>query len=391
MERFWQKIAWISQISWSDGLIAFGIFFLFISASILFSKYMPKLLKVLIQRSKSEIDGALLISFRKPLSLVLMASGLFLSLSYLPVPRSAMYGVTRIYSSLTTLAIGWGFYLFCNTIGLFFHQVHDHFDLQFNNILIPFLTKIGKFLVVVFTAVAILDQWNYHVTGLITGLGIGGLAIAMAAKDTLSNFFGGLVIITDAPFTIGELIQSGTIEGIVEDINFRSTKIRTADQALVTVPNSTLANQPITNMSRIGKRRVTITASLSPASNNAQLDRCLSDLRELLGGGNDIYSEGQLVYVDKISQTGIDLSIQFFTKTIDFNEWTQIKEKYNLAILHIFEQEGLDLAAVPLILGDKTAAELPKNMRRPQAAKPESTDDTVNPAMRTQSHSTDTH
>ncbi|CAM3167142.1 mechanosensitive ion channel family protein [Sporolactobacillus spathodeae] len=385
MERFLQKIDWLTQISWTDGLIALLIISVFFLSAYIFSKYMPKLLSHITKKSQIAIDQALLASFRKPIVLILLATGLFLAFSYLPIPASGMSLITRFYHSLATVSIGWGFYLFSNTINIFFAHVHDRYDLQFNTIIIPFLSKIAKFVVVIFTAVAILDQWNYHVTGLITGLGIGGLAIAMAAKDTLSNFFGGLVIITDAPFTIGELIQSGTIEGIVEDINFRSTRIRTADQALVTVPNSTLANQPITNMSRLGKRRVLIHTPLEINTSSQQLQNCLSRIRQLLSVNDAIYEDGQMVWLDKISSASLDLSIQFFTKTVDFNEWTLIKENFNLAILQILYEEHVELASTRLTQApadEKT----PIKKSQPLVQKPPSAvDDPIEKAMRSRS------
>nr|WP_283163365.1 mechanosensitive ion channel family protein [Sporolactobacillus mangiferae] len=190
----------------------------------------------------------------------------------------------------------------------------------------------------------ILDQWNYHVTGLITGLGIGGLAIAMAAKDTLSNLFGGIVIITDAPFTIGDIIHTGSIEGVVEDINFRSTRIRTADLALVTVPNSTLANAPITNLSKMDKRRIFFNLPISLATNNEQIRRCLERIRQMLDADTDVFQERKNIYLDKIASDNMNLLIDFFLKTTDFDDWMKTKEKYNYAVLEILHDEGIELA-----------------------------------------------
>ena len=97
------------------------------------------------------------------------------------------------------------------------------------------------------------QEWDYRIDGFIAGLGLGGLAFSLAAKDTLSNVFGGLVVILDKPFSIGDWIKTPSVEGTVEDISFRSTKVRTFAQALVTVPNATLANEPVTNWTRMGK------------------------------------------------------------------------------------------------------------------------------------------
>ncbi|MDD9148542.1 mechanosensitive ion channel family protein [Sporolactobacillus sp. CQH2019] len=340
------NFVWLTNITWIDGTIAVAIFLMFILAGKLFSKYFLKFTAKIAKMSKSRIDEALFSAFRKPIIFILVMTGIYLSLSYLPMPAHWKAALSLLYKSAATFSIGWGFFLFSDAIGIFFNRMGDRFDLQFNNIIIPFLSKLTKFIVVVLTAALILEQWNYHVTGLITGLGIGGLAIAMAAKDTLSNLFGGFVIITDAPFTIGDLIQTGTIEGVVEDINFRSTRIRTPEQALVTVPNSTLANQPITNLSKMEKRRISLNVQLDLETTNEQLTICIQAVRRLLSDDPQILKDGLMVYLDRITSSSKNLIVQFFIPTTEYEEWMKVKEKYNLAILGLLEKQGISLAKV---------------------------------------------
>ncbi|EST11634.1 mechanosensitive ion channel family protein [Sporolactobacillus laevolacticus] len=339
-----EQFNWILKITWMDGLIAATIFIVFFLARKLFSKYFLTFITRLSKFSSTPIDDALISAFRRPVSFILLFTGIYFALLYLPMPHQWKTMITLLYKSAAIFSIGWGFYIFSDAIGIFFNRMGDRFDLQFNTIIIPFLAKIMKFIVVVMSIAMILDQWNYHVTGLITGLGIGGLAIAMAAKDTLSNLFGGFVIITDAPFTIGDLIHTGSIEGIVEDINFRSTRIRTLDQALVTVPNSTLANQPITNLSKMDKRRVTFNLPLDLDTTNEQIKQCLGKIRQMLATDSEVYEERKYVYLDKITSGSMNLIIDFFVKTTDFEEWMKEKEKYNYAVLEILQDEGVELA-----------------------------------------------
>ncbi|MDN3956854.1 mechanosensitive ion channel family protein [Sporolactobacillus laevolacticus] len=339
-----EQFNWILKITWMDGLIAATIFIVFFLARKLFSKYFLTFITRLSKFSSTPIDDALISAFRRPVSFILLFTGIYFALLYLPMPHQWKTMITLLYKSAAIFSIGWGFYIFSDAIGIFFNRMGDRFDLQFNTIIIPFLAKIMKFIVVVMSIAMILDQWNYHVTGLITGLGIGGLAIAMAAKDTLSNLFGGFVIITDAPFTIGDLIHTGSIEGIVEDINFRSTRIRTLDQALVTVPNSTLANQPITNLSKMDKRRVTFNLPLDLDTTNEQIKQCLGKIRQMLATDSEVYEERKYVYLDKITSGSMNLIIDFFVKTTDFEEWMKEKEKYNYAVLEVLQDEGVELA-----------------------------------------------
>ncbi|WP_238537678.1 mechanosensitive ion channel family protein [Sporolactobacillus vineae] len=338
------QFQWISQITWGSGITALAIFLAFCLGAWAFSRYFPVLIAKMSKLSHGQMDDALITSFRRPIRFILVLTGIYLALAYLPLPGQWKHIVSLFYGSAATFSIGWGFFYFSDAIGVFFSHMGDRFDLQFNTIVIPFLAKLAKFIVVIMTVILILDQWNYHVTGLITGLGIGGLAIAMAAKDTLSNLFGGLVIITDAPFTIGDLIQSGTVEGVVEDINFRSTRIRTADQALVTVPNSTLANQPITNLSRMSKRRISLNIPLDLETPNRKLNRCVTRIRKLLTDDDAVYHEGLMVYLDEITSTSINLMVQFFVHATELDEFLKLKEKFNFAILSLLDEEAIDLA-----------------------------------------------
>ncbi|MCO7126803.1 mechanosensitive ion channel family protein [Sporolactobacillus shoreicorticis] len=339
-----EQLNWILKITWLDGLISIGIFAVFFLVRELFSKYFLKLVSRLSKLSKTPVDDALIGAFRKPVAFILLFAGIYLALMYLPMPHQWKSIATLLFKSSAIFSIGWGFYIFSDAIGIFFHHMGNRYDLQFNTIVIPFLAKIMKFIVVVFTIVMILDQWNYHVTGLITGLGIGGLAIAMAAKDTLSNLFGGFVIITDAPFTIGDLIHTGSIEGFVEDINFRSTRIRTLDQAIVTVPNSTLANSPITNLSKMDKRRISFNLPLDLETTNEQMKRCLGQIRQMLMHDPEVYEERKFIYLDKITSSSMNLLVDFYIKSIDVGEWLKEKEKYTYAVLEILQNEGVELA-----------------------------------------------
>lgn len=368
---------WIKDVTWTNGLTALGIFLFFIVLRKIFNQYFLKIVVKLSRRSQSQIDDKLFVAFQKPAAFFLLITGIYLGLTWLPLPPDWIGFINVIYRSAVIFAVGWGCFTFSDAISLFFDHMGNRFDMKFNEIIIPFLSRIVKVVVAILTISLILEQWNFHVSGLIAGLGIGGLAVAMAAKDTLSNFFGGLVIITDAPFTIGDYIQSGSIEGIVEDINFRSTKIRTMDQSLVTVPNSELANSPITNLSKMDKRRIFFTMPLDLKTSNEQLKKCIAHIREMLSDHPDVDQDGMLVYLDKITSTSIDLMIQFYVRTGDFEQWLKYKEKFNFAFLEIFSEEHVELATIRsqmVFESDQPTVPAPAGSRLTEERRPHSND-----------------
>ena len=189
-----------------------------------------------------------------------------------------------------------------------------------------------------------LQKFNYNVAGLVGGLGLGGLAFALAAKDALSNLFGGAVIITEKPFTIGDWILTPSVEGTVETITFRSTKIRTFAQALVTVPNAKLANESITNWSEMGKRRIVFDLSVTYETPKEKLESIIKKIDYMLKSHPEIHQDTIITKFDKYGVNGLDIYIYFFTKTTVWLDFLKIKEEINYKIMDILDNEGVSLA-----------------------------------------------
>jgi MscS family membrane protein len=156
--------------------------------------------------------------------------------------------------------------------------------------------------------------------------------------------FGGMVIFLDKPFTIGDWISTPSVEGTVEDITFRSTKIRTFAHALVTVPNATLANEPITNWSRMGKRRITFHLGVTYTTSRSKLEKCVQAIRAMLEEHPGIHKETIFVYFERFNESSLDIFLYFFTNTTDWKEYLSIREDVNFKIMQILEQEGVSVA-----------------------------------------------
>lgn len=213
-----------------------------------------------------------------------------------------------------------------------------------DRILIPFLSKSIRFVVVAIAISVVAQEWGYEIGGLVAGLGLGGLAFALAARDAVANIFGGIVIITEKPFSIGDWIETPSVEGTVEDITFRSTRVRTFAQALVTMPNSTLANEPITNWTRMGKRRITFHLGVTYSTPRHKLETSVRRIRNMLEQHPEIDQETLFVHFDKFAGSSLDIFLYFFTKTTDWGKWLEVKEDCNLKIMEILEEEGVSIA-----------------------------------------------
>lgn len=173
--------------------------------------------------------------------------------------------------------------------------------------------------------------------------GLGGLAFALAAQDSLSNLFGGMVIIVDKPFTVGDWISTPSVEGIVEDITFRSTKVRTFAQAIVTVPNSKLANEPITNWAAMGKRQITFHLKVAYSTPRAKLEKCVERIKTTLIEHPDVHKQTIFVVFDRYNDSSLDIFLYFFTITTVWQEFLMVKQDINFKIMRILEEEGVSM------------------------------------------------
>jgi len=327
---------------WKQIGIAAAIFFVFLLIRRVFVRYVLKTVFKLLQRSKTDLDVKLLLAFEGPLKAFIVVLGIYFAFVYLPLTPYQDLLVLKFFRGFIIAIIMWALY---NLIGAYlFEELGSKLGLQIDKILIPFLTKVLRFIVIVLGLSIIAQEWGYNVSGFIAGLGLGGLAFALAAKDAIANIFGGIVIITDKPFSIGDWILTPSVEGTVEDISFRSTKVRTFANALVTVPNATLSNEAITNWTRMGKRRVSFYLGVTYTTTREKLEQCVKEIKDLLVNHPEVHKETIFVHFNDFNDSSLDIFIYFFTVTTVWGEYLRVREDINLKIMRILEGKGVSIA-----------------------------------------------
>lgn len=322
--------------------VPLAIISIFWLLSILFSHFiLPLMLKASL-KTNTDIDEKILIAFAKPARAFILIMGIYLSLRYLPLSYNQDLFLSRCFRSVLIIILAWGTDTLAGTDSVLYEEFKE--KLKIDSILIPFFSKMVRFIIWAMAIVLVAHEWDYDVNGFIAGLGLGGLAFALAAKDALANIFGGIVIIMEKPFSIGDWVQTPSVEGTVEGISFRSTRFRTFDQALVTVPNSTLANEPITNCSRMGKRRIRFSLGIDYATPREKIEKCVQEIREMLQGHPDIHPETILVCLETFNESSLDILLYFFTNTTNWAEYLTAKEDVNYRILDILEKQNVSMA-----------------------------------------------
>ncbi len=230
--------------------------------------------------------------------------------------------------------------------------------------------KIINFIVILIGILLILYFLDVNLTAVLSGLGIGGFAVALAAKDSLANFFGTLSILLGDTFRQGDWIVADGVEGTVVEIGLRVTTVRTFDNALISVPNANLANTDIKNWNKreIG-RRIKMSLGVKYDSKSQDIKNAVKEIREMLLNHpgiatentkiNKIYGQSAkmisyeddkgikntlLVYLDEFSSSSINILVYCFSKTVNWDEWLALKEDIMHKIMEIFEQNNLEFA-----------------------------------------------
>ena len=211
-----------------------------------------------------------------------------------------------------------------------------------------FFLKLAKAVFVLLGLAAVFQEWGFNVAAVLGSLGLVGMAVALGAQDLIKNIFAGLTIFLDRMFEKGNWIRTQDVDGIVEDIGFRATKVRQFDKALVNIPNSKLANEALINFSRMTQRRIYWTIGLEYRTTHDQLRSIISETLEYLHENSDFETDPSktktFVFVDSFGASSIDVMLYCFTKTTKWGEWLAAKEKLAYKIKEIVEHHGASFA-----------------------------------------------
>lgn len=305
-----------------------------------FSKTILNITSNLIFRKNPENGESLKISMQKPLSALFVVLGIFIGL-YINIQKAIILKSFKI--SIILIAC-WAItnYL-SNNLFLLFH-FNKESDNKLNTTAIKFISNILKILIIAFAVVMVISELGYNINGLLAGIGVGGLAISLAAQDAISNLISGFVIIFDKPFIAGDLIQTSSVQGFVEEVTMRSTKIRTLDDSVVTIPNSTLTSDAIINLSRMDKRLISLEIGLVYSTSNELMKKCQNEIENHLINDEKILPTPIRVNFTKLDNSSLNLSITCYADTSDINEYYKILSETNYKIKNIIESNGAEFA-----------------------------------------------
>ncbi len=325
-------------------ILALIVFSVFLFLKVLFRKVVFSILRKITSKTKTEFDDKLLDNIQKPIEFLIVIVGLIVAKNILNLDGQINDIINSIVRSLFIYGVFWIIFSALTPFSDIVNKLTSKFGNELSEDITNFIIKTLKFLVIAIGFVAILQEWGYNISGFLASLGLVGMAFALAAKDTAANLFGSLVIFSDKPFSIGDWIKTPEVEGTIETIGIRSTKVRTFAQALVTVPNAVLANSAILNWSRMGKRRIKMKLGLTYSTSKVQMEKIVSDIRELLANDEDVHQETIHIYFTDFDDSSLGIFCYFFTKTTNWGEYMQVRERLNLELMQIVENNNSSFA-----------------------------------------------
>ncbi len=298
--------------------------------------------KKLTARTRSNLDDVIVDMVEEPIIVALTVAGVLVGLSTLELSASAQGTISGIRQFVIIICITW---LIARLVEAIFTELiaplADKTDTDLDDQLLPLVRKGTKMFVWSLGTIVALNNAGYNVGALIAGLGIGGLALAMAAKDTVSNIFGGFTVFTDKPFVLNDRVCVSGYDGTITEVGIRSTRLKTLAGRIVTIPNSTFSESPVENISMEPSRKVAIDLGLTYDTSPDNLKLAMSILKEI-ATNTDGLEEDVVIGFDAFGDSAMMVKfIYYITRGEDI---MAIKSSINMQILERFNENKLDFA-----------------------------------------------
>jgi len=331
----------------SRWLTAVLILFITLAGRQLLLALFDRLARRFAARTATQLDNLLLEAAEKPAGWLLYTLGIMATVHVLNPPEAIfpLLPLLDHIARILTLSIGaWFLWRLIDGMSAYFRARAAETESTLDDQLVPFITKTLKIFTVITAVLVIAQNMGYSISGLIASLGIGGIAVAMAARDTIANVFGSVMILIDRPFTIGDWIRAGEFEGVVEEIGFRSTRIRTFEHTLVNVPNSLLANMVIDNIDARSKRRIKMRIGLTYGTSPEKMQQAIEGIETLLEQHPGVDQHFKLVKFDDFADSSLSIFLYYFSASKKWPEYLQVRQEVNMQIMHLLDSLGLDFA-----------------------------------------------
>lgn len=250
--------------------------------------------------------------------------------------------ITATYSILLIMAFA---NLFIKAMDFWEYVFHHREEASISPDLATFIKRFAQVLIYIGAFFVILAKaFEVNITAVVTSLGIGGLAIALAAQDTLANLIGSFIIYLDKPFQVGEIVEVGEVKGVVEKIGFRTTRIRTMDKSLLIIPNKKIIDSNLNNISQSNQRRVKFYLALTYQSQANEILNIIEDIKGAIQDQSPITASEMSVRFTEFESSSLSIEVIYFVNSNEYEVMVEVKEKINVRIMEIVASHGCEFA-----------------------------------------------
>ena len=328
--------AFAARCACALALLALGA----LARSLLRKKLFPKLLA---HSWHFEATHILLQSFSVPAQRMVWFSGIYLALASLPWAIQGMPKLLlMVYRMAMTLCICEGLYLASDVASLLLKSCSE--EIRSNKTLLSLLDTAYKVLIVILGVATLAQESGFPIGSIVAGAGLIGLTISLAAQETASNIFSGIVILVDKPFAVGDWIIAGDVEGEVIDINFRSIKIRGLDKSVSILTNSKVCSSTIVNCAMRTTRPYKFTLGVTYGTSRAKLEQLMADLTAMLEASEYVEKGSALVRLTSFGDSSINLLVSAYLRTNQAGTFLQMQNDLNLNVMDVMQKDGVDFA-----------------------------------------------
>ena len=339
----WTKEDWFGIQAWQ-----FIAVFLWLLIGFLFKKVFEFILdnyiRRITQKTKFSWDDDILDSVHLPSGYIFLMIFFRLTYTNLQLSVTVNHYMSIVLGIAISASIFWLLYNLADVFAKYLQVITEKTDNKLDDQLVPLIRKTLRVFIVVMGVIVILQNNGYNVASLIAGLGIGGLAVALAAKDTLANFFGSVTIFVDRPFRIGDWVKVNGVEGTVEEVGFRSTRIRTFYNSLISVPNSIVANTDIDNLGLRKYRRLKTILNLTYSTTPEQMEAFVEGIKAIVKANKHFRQDFYEVHFNSFGAHSLDVLVYVFFEVPDWSTELQQRHNFLLEVLRLAGEVGVEFA-----------------------------------------------
>lgn len=334
----------VGENSWGRLLTSFVIILLTYVARKIVGYLFENWLHRIAVKTSWEFDDKMVPAMRAPVGWMIFVIGLFIALTILNLSPEWDKAIVLGVKAATMTIVFWGILKAVDVLAETMMGVAKQRDMAVYGF-IPLIQKAARTFLLVVAVILVVQNLGYSVSSLLAGLGIGGLAVALAAQETLGNFFGSVSLVADRPFKVGDWIQVGDkVDGDVEAIGMRSTKVRTWSKSLMSIPNKVLANEMIENWSRMPKRRVKQYIGVTYSTQADTMHDLVEDIKQLLRDDEGVQQDFILVNFTDFGDSSLQILVYYFTTTTAWLKHMDIRQRINIKIMKAVEARGASMA-----------------------------------------------